>query len=192
MVHLRALNSAFLTELLHTQWYEKAPLSNWKTTSVLPLTRLHFTMQIYEIRDLHLRSCHFIQFLAVNIHGTKWKCIYRCSHLLVWAEDESIFFTVAGRGLSFGFVLKKELLVTQRWFCYCWAALAQSEGLLCCSPPCQWRGTRNWDGHSLDSWPKGYSRPSGVMLGTWSWRKKEGWGMFGMMSLPSQATVNHR
>lgn len=58
------IQTQFLTELLHTQWYEKVRLSNWIRTSVLTLTWLHFTRQIYEIWDVHLRSCNFVASLS--------------------------------------------------------------------------------------------------------------------------------
>lgn len=54
---------------------------------------------------------------------------------------EFIYFTVAGRGLCFGFVLRT-VLVTQGCFHYCWAGLVQYQGLCCFSP----HSTLKWVG----------------------------------------------
>jgi len=41
-----------------------------------------------------------------------------------------IFFTVAGMGLCFGFVVKTVLII-EGCFHYCWAVLTQCQGLFC-------------------------------------------------------------
>jgi len=52
--------------------------------------------------------------------------------MLVLAGIGLIFFVVANMGLCFGFVLKTVLII-QGYFHYCWAVLAQSQGLFCFS-----------------------------------------------------------
>lgn len=57
-----------------------------------------------------------------NIKTLIWQLV------LVLAGTEVIFFTGAGAWLCVGFVLNTVLKV-QGCFCYCWAVLAQSQGL---------------------------------------------------------------
>jgi len=51
---------------------------------------------------------------------------------MVLAGVELNFFTVAGMGLCFEFVLKTVLII-QRCFHYCWAVLTQRQGFFCFS-----------------------------------------------------------
>ena len=69
--------------------------------------------------------------------------------MLVWAGIELIFFTVAGMGLCFGFVLKT-VLITQGCFLYC--SYTEPRPFLLLPPPQQragWGGTRSWEGTQL-------------------------------------------
>lgn len=76
------------------------------------------------------------------------------------------FFSVAGAGLCFVFVLRR-VLKTQGCFCSGWAALTESRPSVLLSVPWQaggWECTRNWEGSADPSWPRVHSKPYGIML----------------------------
>ena len=96
--------------------------------------------------------------------------------VLVLAQIELIFFTVASMGLCFWFV-PKPVLITQGCFSYRWAVLTQSQGLFCFSPHSTNKRAGGAQGIGGDTagtadpnWPKGYSVPYDVMLSIQSWR----------------------
>lgn len=51
--------------------------------------------------------------------------------LLILAGIELIFFTAAGMGQCFGFLLKAVLIDNEEMLSYCRATLAQNQGLFC-------------------------------------------------------------
>ena len=91
----------------------------------------------------------FLIFSCVSC-TTTFKILFLC--VLVLDGIELVFFTV-----RFRFVLKT-VLVTQGCVSYCWAALAQRQGLFCSSlcPTSEQAGGAEGvgRGHSQDSWPQ--------------------------------------
>lgn len=118
--------------------------------------------------------------------------------IFVMIGVELTLFTVASRGLCFGFELKSRLII-RKCFCYCWAVLAQCQGLLCFSyhltseEPERAQDLEN--GHSSSAYSSWQQDVSYHMVSWWAikpgGRGRKG-GMFGVMTFVFPSNCQRR